>query len=64
MVNEASGISDKIDWVVAKGKSVYYFSELDGSVEYVLDRVTESGEPGSPLNDKQLRQLELNDLKN
>ena len=50
MVNEVSGISDKIDWVVAKGKSVYYFTELDGSIEHILERVTESGEPGLPLN--------------
>jgi len=63
MVNEVSGISDKIDWVVAKGKSVYYFTELDGSIEHILERVTESGEPGLPLNDKQRQQLELIDKK-
>ena len=35
MLDEVSGISDKMDWVDTKDKSVYYFTDLDGRVEYV-----------------------------
>ena len=45
----------ELDWKNNKRKSKYYFTELDGNVDHILERITEFGEPGPHLNDQQHR---------